>query len=191
MCYRVVRAPCHRLAFPPFPTSGKCLQALGCYWHWNMQQLVWEPLSPDIAPWPPAVQQLNAEPQWFQFCFLSLANHGFPQPQPPLTRTSPSGVLTDCSHSPLFLCIPLRAGLLFSRCRRKRRGSSGRSVAPISCEGSGPHQGTGLLSGGQWKGKEDRKSLGEYAKFCIKKAMAQLSKSFALKFKQKMWELIC
>lgn len=49
------------------------------------------------------------------------------------------------------------------------------------------NQGAGLFCGGQLKGKEDpKKSPGEYAKQCIKETKAKLSKSFALKFKQKM-----
>lgn len=54
--------------------------------------------------------------------------------------------------------------------------------------GLGLSQGTGLSKS---RAKRTRKSPGEYAKRRIKEARTQLSKSFALKFKQKMCELIC
>lgn len=46
--------------------------------------------------------------------------------------------------------------------------------------GLGPSQGTGLSKS---RAKRIPKSPGEYAKRCIKEAKAQLSNSFALKFK--------
>lgn len=93
--------------------------------------------QPRHGSWPPTAQLLSAEDQWFEFYFLSLANHGFPQPQPPCNCTPPSGVLTAYSYFLLLLCILLWAGLLLSCCMR-RRGSMGRSVTLISCGGNGP-----------------------------------------------------
>lgn len=146
-----------------------------------------------MVPWPlqsrDSMQNINC------FGFVSstlqtIATFQTPCICNPLTPTlhPTSGVLTAYSafSTP---SLPPALGWIFNLCRRKG-GCVGRVAAPISCGENGSQPQSGSWSGLRWATQRQRgpekKSPGEYAKHCIKETKAQLSKSFALKFKQKM-----
>lgn len=145
---------------------------------------------PGRAPWPLAVQRLSAGHQLLWFCFISLANHSF-FPATFHLHPLPLGHLTDCSPFSIPSLHPSWGWTLLSAGGVEDAWEEQLPQLARERMGLGLSQGAGLVCRGQLKGKEDRKSPGEYAKLCIKKAKAQLSESFALKFKQKMLELIC